>query len=275
MKTLNLILIFANIFIYYSIFVYLNSENFLLAPDIGQGKSFILKEGKNVVMYDTGKNDFKILKALNNNLPFFKRNIDIIIISHPDVDHYLSLNSISEKYEIRLLLLNETSLNDYSFKELLKNLEKKKIKIFFIDKGDRIILNKTSLLVLHPDKYYKRDNDNSLVIYGKRKDFSFLLTGDIEKEGIEKNLMKYTGLLKNLSLLDFPHHGSKYSLVKEFFESINPKIIVIQSGFNRYGHPHKEVLNFFKNKNLWLTQKNGDLKIVFEKEWYNIIGKDR
>ena len=265
MKTLNLILIFANIFIYYSIFLYLNSEDFLLAPDIGQGKSFILKEGKNVIVYDTGKDDFKILKALNNNLPFFKRNIDIVIISHPDIDHYLSLSTLSDKYEIRLLLINETSLNDYSFNKLLENLEKKKLKIFFIDKGDRIILNKTTLLVLHPDRVYNKDNNNSLVIYGKRNNFDFLLTGDIEKEGIEKNLMKYINLFKSLSLLDFPHHGSKYSLVKEFFEFIDPKLIVIQSGFNRYGHPHKEVLEFFKNKNLWLTQKNGDLKIIFGK----------
>ncbi len=275
MKTLNLILIFANIFLYSSIFIYLSSEDFLLVPDVGQGKSFILKEGKNIIVYDTGKDDFKILKSLNNNLPFFKRNLDIVIISHADVDHYLSLNSLSDKYEIRLLLINKTSLNDDNFKELLKNLEKKKIKIFFIDKGDKIILKKTNLLVLHPDKVYYKDNDNSLVIYGRRENFSFLFTGDVEKEGIEKNLKKYTNLLKNLSLLDFPHHGSKYSLVKEFFEVIDPKIIVIQSGFNRYGHPHKEVLEFFKNKNLWLTQRNGDLKIVFGKEWYNIIGKDR
>jgi len=265
MRTLNLILIFANLFIYYSIFIYLTSKDFLLAPDIGQGKSFILKEEKNVILYDTGKDDFKILKALNKNLPFFKRNIDIVIISHADIDHYLSLNTLSKKYKIQLLLINKTTLSNYDFKELLKSLEKKKIKIYFINKGDRILLQQTKLLVLNPERVYKKDNDNSLVIYGKRNNFSFFLTGDVEKESIEENLMKYKDFLKNLSLLDFPHHGSKYSLVEKFFAALNPQIVVIQSGFNNYHHPHKEVLDFFKNKNLWLTQNKGDLKIVFEK----------
>lgn len=258
MKTLNLILVFANILLYSLIWQIIFVKDLVLFPDVGQGKSFILKDSRVVLVYDTGKENLKILKALQKVLPFYKKDIDLLIISHPDTDHYLALNFLKEKYKIRFLLITKETLQDLSFLKLAQELTRRGTKIIYLKAKDRIFFNKTSLLVLHPDKNYQKDNDNSLVIYGKTKNLTYLLTGDIEKEGIKANLFNYLPLLKNVEILDYPHHGSKYSLEKDFFEKLNPKIVIIQSGPNKYGHPHLEVINFFKNKNLWLTNYYGD-----------------
>ncbi|GBD34558.1 ComE operon protein 3 [bacterium HR35] len=261
MKTLNLILLFANFLIYSIFWQIVFSKDILLFPDIGQGKSFILKDSRVIFIYDVGKENIKIIRTLQKVMPFYRKDIDILIISHPDTDHYLALNFLEKKYKIRNLLINQTALKDFYFSQLVNQLKNQGTKIVFLKEKDRIIFNDTLIFVLHPDKVYKQDNNNSLVVYGKIKNISFLLTGDIEKIGIEENLIKYLKLLKGVTILDYPHHGSRFSLVHNFFKELNPKIVVIQSGFNKYGHPHKEVLDFFKkeNKILWLTNLNGDL----------------
>lgn len=261
MKILSLILIFANLLVYSIFWQVIFSKDILIFPDVGQGKSFILKDSRVVFVYDVGKENIKIIKALQKVMPFYKNYIDLLVISHPDSDHYLALNFIEKKYKIKTLLINETALNDLYFYKLVNQLKLQGTKIIFLKEKDKIIFDDTLLFVLHPDKIYKQDNNNSLVVYGKIKNLSFLLTGDIEKIGIEENLIKYLNLLKGVTILDYPHHGSRFSLDYSFFKELNPKIVVIQSGLNKYGHPHKEVLDFFKkeNKILWLTNLNGDL----------------
>ncbi len=263
MKTLNLILLFVNFFIYTTIFQFLFSPDFVLFPDIGQGTSVIIKEGKNVFIYDTGKENYKLLNSLRNNLPFYQKRIDIVIISHPDIDHYLNLLTLFSKYKIRVLIINKFALKDENFKNWIIKFKEKNQSIIFLDDKDVIKTknNDLEMKILHPDKDYSKDNDNSLVVLLKFKNKSFLLTGDIEKEGILSLQKRYD--LKNIDFLLYPHHGSKYSLIESFYKKLNPKVIIIQNGFNRFGHPHKEVIDFFKQsqKEIWLTNVLGDLKI--------------
>jgi competence protein ComEC len=46
-----------------------------------------------------------------------------------------------------------------------------------------------------------------------------------------------------LTVLKVAHHGSRNSSHQEFIQQVNPVMAVISAGSgNRYGHPHKEVL---------------------------------
>jgi competence protein ComEC len=73
--------------------------------------------------------------------------------------------------------------------------------------------------------------------------FHGLFTGDLEKEGEEELVRKYSNELQQITLLKIGHHGSKTSSVQSFLELTRPKFSVISAGFNnRYGHPHPEVV---------------------------------
>ena len=73
-----------------------------------------------------------------------------------------------------------------------------------------------------------------------------MLTGDAPSE-VEKFIIKrYSRKANSLKsdVLKLGHHGSKTSTSPEFLEAVSPNFAIVSSGKdNRYGHPHKRVLD--------------------------------
>jgi competence protein ComEC len=119
-------------------------------------------------------------------------------------------------------------------------------------------------------------NNNSLVLelsYGKQ---SFLLTGDIELEAIQK--LKDQNLLKT-SIIKVPHHGSKYGLDKELFDQLNPPLVIISVGKNNsFGQPAPVVSDYWKSRNIPVlrTDQDGLIKLSTDGENLSVrIGRDQ
>ena len=74
-----------------------------------------------------------------------------------------------------------------------------------------------------------------------------------------------TGLINDVEYIKTPHHGSKNGLTLELLEASMPEVAVISAGKNnRFGHPHKEVLEMLKNAGveIYRTDEMGDIEIV-------------
>lgn len=71
---------------------------------------------------------------------------------------------------------------------------------------------------------------------------SFMLTGDAPIE-VEKFIIeKYSDI--RADVLKLGHHGSKTSTSPEFLEAVSPNFTIVSAGKeNKYGHPHKRVLD--------------------------------
>ena len=125
-------------------------------------------------------------------------------------------------------------------KELIKVLDKKKIKYYSCIKELNIDNNKLHFL---QTKFYDNENDNSNVIYTKLDGYKFMFMGDA---GVEKDILKEYNL-KKIDFLKIGHHGSNTSSSKEFISKIKPQYSLISVGKNnRYGHPKKGVLDNLK-----------------------------
>ncbi|GIW65162.1 MAG: MBL fold hydrolase [Candidatus Parcubacteria bacterium] len=256
MRQLILILVLANSIIYTIIFDFLKEERLVLFLDIGQGEAVLIKNNKNTYLYDTGKYPPLILKEIDKVLPFYDRKIDILFLSHPDKDHYFSAQEILKRYEVRIVGVSVKQSNDRNYEELLALVRRLNTPILIFRRGDKIFDNHFHFLVLHPDKIYKKDNNNSLVIKISGKN-SYLLTGDIENEAINSLIYCCEKFLRADYFL-VPHHGSRYSVDKNFYSLIKGDTAIIQVGFNFYGHPHPETLSAIKEffPHVWRTDIN-------------------
>lgn len=263
MRQLIFVLILANLFVYYFIFDFLNQKNLVAFFDVGEGESVLIKNKNNIFLYDTGQKPSLILKQLDKHIPFYNKKIDILFISHPDRDHYFSAFEILKRYKIRLLGVSVLDSEESGYKSLIELAQNLKIPILVFQKGNQIGTNYFQIYILHPDKKYKKDNDNSLVLKINAEN-SYLLTGDIEKEAIQNLLLCCKKLLDSDYFL-VPHHGSKYSIDENFYKAVSPKISVIQVGANRYGHPHKETIDFLEDfkASIWRTDLNKEL-VIYE-----------
>ncbi|MDQ5911908.1 MAG: competence protein ComEC [Patescibacteria group bacterium] len=92
-------------------------------------------------------------------------------------------------------------------------------------------------------------NLNSVVGKLSHGSTSFMLTGDVPSEVEKFIIKKYSDI--RADVLKLGHHGSKTSTSPEFLLEVGPRFAVVSAGKeNRYGHPHKKVLDTiteFKN----------------------------
>ena len=182
------------------------------------------------------------------------KKIDYMIGSHGDFDHMGDSIYLINNYKVKNVVFNCGEFNELE-KELIKVLDKKKIKYYSCIKELNIDNNKLYFL---QTKEYDNENDNSNVIYTELDGYKFMFMGDA---GIDKEkdiLNKYN--LSNIDVLKVGHHGSKTSSSKSFINEINPKNSIISVGKNnRYGHPNKEALNNLEDSKVYRTDQDGSI----------------
>jgi competence protein ComEC len=178
---------------------------------------------------------------------------------HGDYDHMGEAINLVNNFKVEKVIFNCGPYETLE-KELIKVLDKKKIKYYSCIKELNIDSNKLYFL---QTKEYNNENDNSNVIYTELNGYNFMFMGDAGVEKEKDLLDKYN--ISNIDVLKIGHHGSKTSSSKSFIDEINPKYSIISVGKNnRYGHPNKEVLNNLKGTKIYRTDKNGEVCITID-----------
>ena len=232
--------------------------------DIGQGDSAFIKlpYNKANILIDTGGIVNSAYSVADNRIvPYLKSigisKINYLVLTHGDYDHMGEAINLVENFKVENVILNCGPYNDLE-KELIKVLDKKKIKYYSCIKELNIDKNKLYFL---QTKVYDNENDNSNVIYTKLNGYNFMFMGDASSTTEKEIIGTYN--LPNIDVLKVGHHGSKTSSSKEFINEVSPKYSIISVGKNnRYGHPNKEVLANLENSKIYRTDKQGS--IVFK-----------
>ena len=256
----KVIIIFIIIFIH-KFYIYINPKIEVTFLDVGQGDSMFIKYpyNKGNILIDTGglvNSDYSI--SINKTIPYLKSigitKIDYLIVTHGDYDHMGEAVNLVENFKVEKVIFNCGEYNDLE-KELIKVLDKKKIKYYFCIKELKIDKNKLYFL---QTKEYDNENDNSNVIYTELNGYKFMFMGDASVTTEKAIMNKYN--FPNIDVLKVGHHGSKTSSSKEFINEINPKYSVISVGENnRYGHPNREVLNNLDDSKIYRTDEDGSI----------------
>ncbi len=282
------VLIFVTVFSVY--FLIKESRGVLTVAflNVGQGDSIFIEAPNGNQMLIDGGPDRSVLRELGKVMPFYDKDIDVVIATHPDADHISGLNDVLAKYKVSLFLepgvLTDTNVYKELEKRILEKEKLNKIKKIEARKGMVIDLGsgangKVVLEILYPilDPRGMETNTASIVarlVYGENE---FLLTGD-SPANIENYLVSldgaHGGKLES-DVLKAGHHGSKTSTSENFVKSVSPQYAIISAGFeNRYGHPHQDVLDNLNKFNIKILRTDLDGRIVFESDGMNIKLKD-
>ncbi|HQU83846.1 MAG TPA: ComEC/Rec2 family competence protein, partial [Pyrinomonadaceae bacterium] len=192
--------------------------------------------------------------------------VDYILASHADTDHIQGLTDVAKNFKVKAAFFGRTPAKDEDFIELLEVLKKRNIPMITLSRGDVLEFEKAFVEILYPEKdeseFAVSDNNHSLVLrisFGSKK---FLFTGDIEKE-TENFLSKNPSLLQS-NVIKTAHHGSKTSSIQDFISSTNAEYAIISVGkHSQFGHPHKEVVERWKNSGakIYKTGEKGTITI--------------
>lgn len=255
-------LLFAGIIFTYQILnIQQNSSIYFF--DVGQGDSQLIEHKGVQVLIDGGPPNGMLMNELANTLPFYDRYIDIVVITHPQLDHFGGLIEVLKRYKVGLVLYTGRKSKSQTANDFEKYVKENKVKGLKVARGDKISFKDMQLKVLLPDSKtinYEDLNDSSIVISGNINNKSMLFTGDISQK-VEKHIIDR---VDSIDIYKVAHHGSKYSNNFELLKELKPKVSLIQSGENSYGHPTDEVLdrlNIIGSK-VFRNDKDGTIRIV-------------
>jgi len=234
--------------------------------DVGQGDAvFIETKNGNQVLIDGGPND-KVLRELSKFMSFFDRSIDMIIATHPDSDHIGGLVGVLNRFDNDIYLESGVESDTLVYSSLENTLEKEKNTRIIAKRGMIFDLgNSVQLEVLFPDGEVSgfEPNTASIITQIKHEEVSFMLTGD-SPASIERYLVSIDGKGLKSDVLKAGHHGSKTSSSEVFLGFVSPTYSVVSAEEdNRYGHPHKEVLDRLSDFEINILETSKDGSIVF------------
>ena len=247
--------------------------------DVGQGDAIFIETPRHHQILIDGGPDSTILEKIAKNIPFWDREIDLIILTHPEKDHLAGLIEVLKRYKIENILWTGVIRDTAEYREWEKLVKNEGAQIFIAQSGQKIKWSRTVLdhmEVLFPLEILKgqelKDSNNTSIVaklvFGEN---SFLFTGDTYKS-IEEKLIESKADLDS-DVLKIGHHGSKTSTAEEFITKVSPEIAVISAGKNNsYGHPNQEVLDILNKYGIKIlrTDKDGDIKIISDGKKYGI-----
>ena len=250
--------------------------------NIGQGDSILIEGPFDEKILVDGGPDNKVLNELGKVLPFYEKDLDAVILTHPHADHVNGLVEVLKRFNVGAVMITGVNSNEtvsvksgsYSensgsnYEQFLGLVNDKHIKTFFIDGSEDFKIGVMMLDMLYPmnsiaGEHFANLNDSSIVfklIFGKEK---FLFTGDLEKKG-EDELIK-SGLNLRADFLKVGHHGSKTSSSVEFLEAVKAQIAAISCGLhNKFHHPYPETLVHLKDAGMkvYRTDLDGTIQII-------------
>lgn len=226
--------------------------------DIGQGDAiFIQTPTRNKILIDGGKRQGNVSFKVGSLMPFYDKKIDIVIATHADSDHIGGLIDVIDRFDVRALIVPSQNPEKELGSFLIESARRKNIKIYEAKDIARIILGEVVLEILpyFENIAYKNENQKSIVSKLVYRQDSFLFTGDIDK--FNENIFIEHDIDVSADVLKVAHHGSKSSSSNLFIKSVNPKVAVIQSGENSYGHPNSEVLQALQGVIILRNDING------------------
>lgn len=228
--------------------------------DVGQADSILVQSDEATMLIDGGNNadaEAVVDYIKSQNI----ERLDYVIGTHPHEDHIGGLDAVIESFDIGAVYMPKAMSTTKTFEDVLKAISKKGLKINTPIPGTNIDLGRAVFTILAPNgESYESTNNYSIVIKLTNGKNSFLFTGDAESIS-EKEVMG-KGFDLSAEVLKVGHHGSTTSTTKEFLDMVNPRYAIISAGKdNQYGHPHKEILDRLKKKNIivYRTDESGTI----------------
>ena len=303
-KLILFILILNTVTIWLAVLTGGSSENIkIVACDVGQGDAILATYKNYQVLIDGGPND-RVINCLSKYMGFWDRNIELVILTHPQTDHFTGLVEVYKRYTVDLMIANNLDSGTQEYKVLKSLVGGSDTKVITPETGVKMRLGLIYLDILHPSKKFllentqeiafentgnktreemqastkgdnvlgaftsNRDpNDFSIVAVLSFKDFDALLTGDIGPK--ISDVLSESGQIKDVDYIKIPHHGSKNGLSNGLLEATMPEIAVISAGKNnRYGHPHQEIIKLLTENDTKIlgTYELGDVVVESDGE---------
>ncbi|UCG43875.1 MAG: ComEC/Rec2 family competence protein [candidate division WOR-3 bacterium] len=199
--------------------------------DPGTGDAVLLEDslGRKVLV-DAGVDRERVLRDYLRSRGI--RTLDLVIVTHPDLDHYGGLLDLGERVRVRQMLVSTMS-GEEEYLSMLERYRARGTNVIVAGKGTEVKGFGYGLEFMWPEQQMRRlyahglasRNLVSLVCRASFGEFDMLLTGDMDDPGLLVDQDLASELLKS------PHHGSKNCNREQLYELVAPDYVVVMGRY--------------------------------------------
>ncbi len=236
--------------------------------DVGQGSATLVSYGENGILIDTSEADYS--KRLTDYIDSCGvKTLDYVVASHPHSDHIGGMDDIINKYPIGTFIMPELSgINTPTtrvYEKMLTALAENEVNVELSETGKVYkVKDGISFQTIGPCEQVSDLNDMSVMVRLSVNGTSFMVLADAEKQELSSVYEAYPNLDYKADVLAMGHHGSSTSLHDDFLDAVDADVAVISCGRdNKYGHPHREALQYVKEEKITLYRTDIDGDVVF------------
>lgn len=218
--------------------------------DVGQGDGLGIRTRRGRwILIDGGPAGQGRNAARSAILPALRRRggtVEVLVVTHPDLDHVGGAPLLVDAVRPRLLLEPAYPGTSDAYRETLQRAAATGTRWRAARAGDSLVVDEVTLRILAPDSAMAADahgpNDASVVLMAEVGDVRWLLTGDAEVAE-EAWLAHRWGDALAADVYKVGHHGSRTSSTPPLLARTRPVLALVSVGRrNRYGHPDPDVL---------------------------------
>ncbi len=237
---------------------------------VGDGNCFLIRSPGLTALYDCGSR-YHASVGRQVAAPALSelgvRRIDLLMISHPDFDHYGGVVDLLDQFEVAQLLLTPQFMAEVEANprrtttQLLRMAGERDIKVQLVSDPWRYETDQVQLALIWPPGQYNSGgkNDASMVLSIEAAGRRILFTGDVETEAITVLLDRDVDW--HADVIDLPHHGGHLPEADRWLDATEPDL-VIQSSHYDYSTPDnwQQVLSTRKIRR-YITGRDGMIEL--------------
>ena len=248
--------------------------------DVGQGDAALIHTPTDqIVLIDGGAETDILLPQLRAAMPGGARRIDLLISTHPQIDHIGGFIGLFGRYDIGRILVASPNRRAALGRRLEQLAAEHGVDLAAAHAGMRIRLPgeggqpDLTLDALWPqgepqDAEEPNLNAQSLVFRLGYGGFRALFTADVgaaQEIALARQACGAARCDLRAQILKIPHHGSGGSTTDLLLRRVRPSLAIISAGEgNPHGHPHPDVLALLEREGVELlrTDRHGRITIV-------------
>ena len=247
-------------------------ENEITVLDMEQGRSIFLRDmtGK-IILLDVGEKSERDKKeawqerlsssnAKRSLIPYLKSRgvakIDQLVLTTSDTKQLDHVLEISKAFELEEILVTEETL---SKREFMDKLKKSKVKVAAIKTGQQLSIFGNSLEVISSQN---SDNKDSMALYGKLLNQTFLVTGNTEEKFLANSYPKLQA-----DIVITHQKSSKQKTDVEIFKTLQAKATIISVDKKKKFKEKNEESNQELGNSIYKTDQKGAIRFKGWSSW--------
>ena len=237
--------------------------------NVGQGDCAVFQTHGSTIIIDTGPADARSDAGSKIVVPKLREmgisGIDLILLSHPDMDHIGGTGAILHEYPSATLAVSSFFRHNHQLLEQLAKWGRRAEDVKWLGSELRGKIGEFNIRVeCPPITENEETNDGSMIVRIADGEGSAVFTGDAPTK-VEEEVEPLGDW--HAEIMKAGHHGSHTATSQSWIESVRPEFAVISCGRNnRYGHPHKEVIDRLMEDKVQIcrTDREGDIVFTFK-----------